>query len=920
MKKRDKLVVVFGVLLIFLVNFILADITFGNLSYDIKTDYNSGDFISGWINISLDRESSESLIKGFDNETLLRDFLFANDFDCEYDEECSCTPSSCTPRYLTSGNEQTSLTKLVRFLEQEIIGVQLDGDISSIKNFSFEVSTGQVSSCLRPLVIDFLDDRELDFIPRDTVDEICSIEEPYGCFNISDVTDSTPVGVTPMCEEINLPHAAGYRIGAKLIGSGTAYFIMTLNVGGVSSSECNLDISSGGSHYCIVNSSSEFSGGLAEVCVSAVDETNAGIYEINYEDNETCGYVGDYSNDNLHDFEIFAYPLKYKGVTRFVFDGNLFEEERNLSQMIMNYIDEKFSGNCDHCIIPIRLNVGADQEVTVSKLDLGYYVGGLLQDPITNFYDIDKTPSLISSDFLKLDLGAAKIKVPEEITNPILTLEIGDETIRTNISIKSFPKITNVEPKSPSVLVPYLYFLSFDQDISNGSYSFTWDFGDNSSLRTTTNSLVEHTYSQMGTYKLSVKISNLFGERSKNFTISVGDPYDAINETLERYNKHLKNVSDRLKFLPVWVQDEIEESEEIENIKGTVSKIEQDYKLLFRSETEDLVKLMRELVNLNIPYRIGSDLTINPSMFVQGEERFDMSVISDFASMNYEEGIDKKYYDAINSWIQMNMNITYESKNYFSHYLNGENKFLFSEVKMTFTPKRDIRDFFIIIEGDNTQIKFKEGENYGEKDITSGYGITLSGLSSVESTTIEFLHPEEVSFLGLPVYVSPEFRYLELEEEIGPCNSNGKCESGENVDNCRSDCKPWGMALLLLGILILIALIVYIVLQEWYKRNYEKHLFKNKNQLFNLITFMSNCSRQGMKKEDIFNRLKALGWNKEQLEYAWRKLMGLRTGMWEIPVFVIFERKKVKAEIAKRKGLNVNQISLHGQVKGFVRK
>jgi L-rhamnose mutarotase len=91
-------------------------------------------------------------------------------------------------------------------------------------------------------------------------------------------------------------------------------------------------------------------------------------------------------------------------------------------------------------------------------------------------------------------------------------------------------------------------------------------------------------------------------------------------------------------------------------------------------------------------------------------------------------------------------------------------------------------------------------------------------------------------------------------------------------------------------------------LQEWYKRNYESYLFKNKNDLFNLIHFMDNAEKQKITKEDMFKKLEEKGWNHEQIEYAYKKYKGLRTGMWEIPIFKWRENKKVKEEIEKRKG------------------
>ena len=55
-----------------------------------------------------------------------------------------------------------------------------------------------------------------------------------------------------------------------------------------------------------------------------------------------------------------------------------------------------------------------------------------------------------------------------------------------------------------------------------------------------------------------------------------------------------------------------------------------------------------------------------------------------------------------------------------------------------------------------------------------------------------------------------------------------------------------------------------------------------------------------MSKEEIFTKLKAKGWDQEQLNYAWRKYKGLRTGLWEVPVLKFIEKAEVKREVEAR--------------------
>jgi hypothetical protein len=255
----------------------------------------------------------------------------------------------------------------------------------------------------------------------------------------------------------------------------------------------------------------------------------------------------------------------------------------------------------------------------------------------------------------------------------------------------------------------------------------------------------------------------------------------------------------------------------------------------------------------------------------------------------------------LNTWLRGNVNVSFNSKAYAVKFKSGKEVPLFSDLTIEIIPEGDIDELYLVINGDINKIKLKNSD-FKSTESTDGQsiGIKLSELTRGTLTRIEFLYPGEIDVTNLPIYVSPDPN--EFSENIvntGDCNNNGKCEDGENYKNC-NDCKPWGMALLFLIILIFVALVVYIVMQEWYKRHYEGYLFTNRSQLFNLINFMHNASNQGVKKLEIFSKLKEQGWNNEQMEYAWKKFRGERVGMWEIPVFKWFENKQVKEELMKR--------------------
>jgi len=136
------------------------------------------------------------------------------------------------------------------------------------------------------------------------------------------------------------------------------------------------------------------------------------------------------------------------------------------------------------------------------------------------------------------------------------------------------------------------------------------------------------------------------------------------------------------------------------------------------------------------------------------------------------------------------------------------------------------------------------------------------------------LNPMDTKF-----YISPKFSKLDVEK-TGICNHDGVCdgENGENWKNC-GDCKPYGLAALIIGIVLLIAIIVYVILRQWYKKKYETYLFKNRNDLFNIVNFINNALSKGIKPEEVVKNLKQAGWHSEQISYAFKKVKGKKIGM-----------------------------------------
>jgi len=154
----------------------------------------------------------------------------------------------------------------------------------------------------------------------------------------------------------------------------------------------------------------------------------------------------------------------------------------------------------------------------------------------------------------------------------------------------------------------------------------------------------------------------------------------------------------------------------------------------------------------------------------------------------------------------------------------------------------------------------------------------------IGSKNFEFVIKDEVGVNDLGIYISPDVSKLAILTDI------------DEVEKPN----PWKIVRWPWIILAFIIFVIYIIMQEWYKRYYEVYLFKKRDDLFNIVSFIYNARNSEIYDDEIRRKLKSAKWSGEQITYAFKKIDGKRTGMFEIPVFKWAEKKEVRREIAKR--------------------
>ena len=329
--------------------------------------------------------------------------------------------------------------------------------------------------------------------------------------------------------------------------------------------------------------------------------------------------------------------------------------------------------------------------------------------------------------------------------------------------------------------------------------------------------------------------------------------------------------------MSAFVRNEINKEIDFVQMNNTLTTIKRQFNE--SSTDDDYTLVVKSLIELNIPYSI------------EPKEQGSVSISVGFTNINPELIAEvsggKKINDVnelkegIISWSNQNYDGTVKFEK-ITKFTDSGNVDLFSYFNLEIESKEKFGEAYLIIDVPMDEIFFS-----GQKTVKPLSQSSAVYLDVDDSTSeIEFIVKESVSPESLGAHIAPNLNKVNLE--------------GGDFQIADEGGFRWGIFLFWIGVLIALTLVVYVILQEWYKRNYEKHIFRNPDDLYNLINFMYNSRHAGLPDKQSRKKLETNGWGGEQITYAFRKMDGKRTGMWELPIFKFFENAKVKKEIEKR--------------------
>ncbi len=462
------------------------------------------------------------------------------------------------------------------------------------------------------------------------------------------------------------------------------------------------------------------------------------------------------------------------------------------------------------------------------------------------------------------------------------------------ISFVSGIEIKSVSPTNVSAGVRVVFVAVVQGNVS----SYEWDFGDGEKKATNKN-FVEHIYNKVKNYNLVLNASNDSASDLRNFSIAVnsaGGIDGLILEKRDDLNNTIKDVDN----FPEWQRDALREIINPEFYENELDRLDEESK---DANSTELFELIKEVRALDVPQSVFISKIIN-SVLITDLDDINPDIIASVDGGSVGD-LKEEYKNAILLWQSKNIEgsfIRYEV----SAVKNRSMEIVMGIYEINVNSNFDEQSYFVV---NDKNLVFKNTEKVR---IEGDYSlITLAGK---ESRGLDFYIGGEKD---LVFFASPDLDFFDLGLEIGVCNFNGICEksNGENSDNCRNDCKPFGMAILYSVLAIVGVLVIYTLVQLWYMFRYEKHLFKDRRFLFNVLSFIENARARDKSEMEILNMLKGQGWSKEQIIYALKKSRGERTGMAEIvpisKILAYFRNKRAERNIvtgnAQQKLQNINK-------------
>ncbi len=295
------------------------------------------------------------------------------------------------------------------------------------------------------------------------------------------------------------------------------------------------------------------------------------------------------------------------------------------------------------------------------------------------------------------------------------------------------------------------------------------------------------------------------------------------------------------------------------NVSGIESKLAELNQISNSSSTNVQAQINDELGLIEIPQLIVESEAGNGIPFISSADRINLDLIQSIGGGNYSLSTEEDYRKAILIWNEQNLNPQLNYKKISGIY-GMEEKNLLSYVEISIN-QRPSSSVFLVVDNLDTLLFDQE---YGALQEQGYYYIDFNKAGN----KIIFSTSEDLDITDLPLFISPSLDQISQENL-------------EVIDSDQEKKISRGLLIILVSILLIIIFVIaYVMLKIWYDKKYEDYLFKDKNQLYNLITYINGAKKRGVNRDNIEKSLKRAKWSGEQIRYIMRKYAGKRTGLW----------------------------------------
>lgn len=879
MRKRGLMrgVIAIFILGTFLITFASAAIVVQNES--IQRQYTGGDIIKGKVVVNISGEPvSTQLQSNFPGNITLIELLRAN--SVKEGNDYNCTARGCgnawSAREVVSGFELEG---------KQTIGFEIKDKDVVIRGIEFMVNSNAGSQCGRQLKIEPFEDNEtLIYNTEYLTDTNACSAAAKTCFDSTlgiGAYTSAILSSEPYCNKVTLNPASAYSFNAALSSTGAgpavrmqlfdehAQFIQSCTVAGPVSGTSNAG--------CIINASIPKQAEYF-ACVSTASGSSS-PYSLRFEkEGDVCGGAGA-GTTNSRDYEISVKALPSAPLVNLSIGSALRKiHSKDIVQEADEYIERIYGRDCSKgCVLPFVFQ-GGKQSISISNVSLRYSSEGSVISE-KELKRVEQSTPLVSSNHpLTLELSPVQFKIPLSTSEKKFDLKAGESSVFKNtvvINVSAGFDFT-VQQRFMFLGIPTILSIQTPVNVTK----VVWKFGDGAT-ETTAGKQVTHSYLNATNYTLEISATNTAGVSvTRTFEVIAGNANESLTRLLSSAQSSLNNFSLEIASLDSALKSAIEANINASEKQKKINDIKQ--RAATAGSESAYQTLVIELLDVEVPSHLDT-LKQGTFPFALGFGSLDTTYIQEISKKEILPEQDENLRLGLIDWNEKHYTILVTTKTISASTAGGKSLMELTtyELSLNRIGKSERTEFLVIDYPAEKVIMLAGGPVVARtSDKHEGAVIAVNGKEKVS-----FMLLEEASLESLGMHIAPSIELI------------GNFEPVEEKEPAKFPALWFG---LLIGGLVLLTLLAYIGLQEWYKRHYERYLFPNPDDLYNVIHFIYNGRRSGQDDGTIRGKLLENGWKGEQANYAFKKLDGRRTGMLELPLFRAREQRKVQAEIERR--------------------